>query len=69
MFQSELKYPVLTSFAVPKKYPVPAIAPAINNVFNWFANWDAVKGWLGSRWFGAIVIIVIAAIISRKVKS
>ena len=41
-------------------------------VFNWVINWDMFGGWASGGWFGMILLLVIAAIVSyvitRKVK-
>ena len=41
-------------------------------VFNWVVNWDLVSNWVSSTWFGWLLLVVIAlivsAIIARKVK-
>ncbi len=33
-------------------------------VFNWVVNWGMVRDWLGDGWFGFILLLVIAAIVS-----
>lgn len=37
-------------------------------VFNWAINWGMFKDWFSSDWFGMILLLVIAAIVSWKIK-
>jgi len=37
-------------------------------VFNWAVNWGMVQDWFSSGWFGMILLLVIAAIVSWKIK-
>jgi hypothetical protein len=37
-------------------------------VFNWVINWQMVQGWFYTDWFGLILLLVIAAIVSWKIK-
>ena len=36
-------------------------------VFNWALNWGMVKDWFRSDWFGMILLLVIAAIVSWRI--
>ena len=36
-------------------------------VFNWALNWGMVKDWFSSDWFGMILLLVIAAIVSWRI--
>jgi len=38
-------------------------------VFNWAINFGVVQDWFNSDWFGMILLLVIAAIVSWKIKS
>jgi hypothetical protein len=33
-------------------------------VFNWVVNWDMINNWLGDGWFGFVLLLAIAAIVS-----
>jgi len=37
-------------------------------VFNWVVNWGMVKSWFDTDWFGMILLLVIAGIVSWKIK-
>jgi len=37
-------------------------------VFNWALSWGAVKDWFSSDWFGMILLLVIAGVVSWKIK-
>ena len=37
-------------------------------VFNWVIDWDVVRGWVGTEWFGFILLLVIAGVVSWKIK-
>jgi len=37
-------------------------------VFNWAVNWGEVQSWFGTEWFGMILLVVIAAVVSWKIK-
>jgi hypothetical protein len=34
-------------------------------VFNWAINWDLIQGWFDKDWFGMVVLVVIALIVSK----
>jgi hypothetical protein len=36
-------------------------------VFNWAVNWGMVQSWFDTGWFGMILLLVIAAIVSFKI--
>ena len=36
-------------------------------VFNWTLNWGMVQSWFDTSWFGMILLLVIAAIVSFKI--
>ncbi|MFH0711618.1 MAG: hypothetical protein V1889_00665 [archaeon] len=36
-------------------------------VFNWALNWGMVKDWFGSDWFGMILLLIIAGVISWRI--
>ncbi len=38
-------------------------------VFNWVINWGTVQDWFSSDWFGMVLLLIIAAIVSWKIKS
>lgn len=38
-------------------------------VFNWVINWELVETWIYTDWFGLILLLVIAAFVSWKIKS
>lgn len=38
-------------------------------VFNGVVNWGIVKEWFNSDWFGMILLLIIAAVVSWKIKS
>ena len=33
-------------------------------IFNWTIRWGVIKGWLGSSWFGMVLLLIIAAAVS-----
>jgi len=33
-------------------------------VFNWVINWQSIQTWFGSEWFGMILLLIIAGIVS-----
>jgi len=37
-------------------------------VFNWALSWGVVKEWFSSDWFGMILLLVIAGVVSWKIK-
>lgn len=37
-------------------------------VFNWVVNWDMVGEWVHTDWFGMILLVIIAAVVSWKIK-
>ncbi len=37
-------------------------------VFNVAVNWGMVKDWFGSDWFGMILLLIIAAVVSWRIK-
>lgn len=37
-------------------------------VFNWVVNWDMVGEWVHTDWFGMILLVIIAAVVSLKIK-
>lgn len=37
-------------------------------VFNWVVNWDLVGGWFHTEWFGFALLLVIAGVVSWKIK-
>ena len=37
-------------------------------VFNWAVNWGTVQNWFDTSWFGMILLLVVAAIVSWKIK-
>ena len=36
-------------------------------VFNWMINWDLVSSWLNTDWFGMILLLIIAGLVSWKI--
>ena len=38
-------------------------------VFNWAVNWGMVKDWFNTDWFGMILLLIIAGVVSWKIKS
>ncbi len=36
-------------------------------VFNWIFNWEMIRERFGTKWFGAILLLIIAAIVSWKI--
>ena len=36
--------------------------------FNYAVNWGEVQDWFGSDWFGMVLLLVIAAVVSWKIK-
>jgi len=37
-------------------------------VFNWAVNWGMVRDWFYSDWFGMVLLLVIAGVVSWKIK-
>jgi hypothetical protein len=37
-------------------------------VFNWALNWGVLRDWFNTDWFGMILLLVIAAVVSWKIK-
>ena len=37
-------------------------------VFNWAINWGEVRSWFNADWFGFILLLVVAAIVSWRIK-
>jgi len=37
-------------------------------VFNWTVNWGELRSWFHTEWFGMILLLVIAAVVSWKIK-
>ena len=37
-------------------------------VFNWVVNWGMIKSWFNTDWFGMVLLLVIAGIVSWKIK-
>ena len=37
-------------------------------VFNLALSWGTVKGWFSSDWFGMVLLLVIAGVVSWKIK-
>ena len=37
-------------------------------VFNWALNWGMVNDWFKSDWFGMVLLLIIAAIVSWRIK-
>jgi len=37
-------------------------------VFNWVINWEMFGGWASDGWFGMILLLIIAAVVSWKIK-
>jgi hypothetical protein len=37
-------------------------------VFNWAVNWGMVRAWFYSDWFGMVLLLIIAGIVSWKIK-
>jgi len=37
-------------------------------VFNWALNWGMVREWVYSDWFGMVLLLIIAGIVSWKIK-
>ncbi len=37
-------------------------------VFNWVLNWGMVRSWFDTDWFGMVLLLVIAGIVSWKIK-
>jgi len=36
-------------------------------VFNWVVNWEVIQGWVDTSWFGMIMLLIIAAVVSWKI--
>ena len=37
-------------------------------VFNWAVNWNMIQGWLDTNWFGMLLLLAVAALVSWKIK-
>jgi len=37
-------------------------------IFNWVVNWDLIVSWFDTEWFGMILLLAIAGIVSWKIK-
>lgn len=37
-------------------------------VFNWAVSWETVRAWANTSWFGLILLLIIAAVVSWKIK-
>ncbi len=37
-------------------------------VFNWVVNWGMIRSWFDSDWFGMVLLLVIAGVVSWKIK-
>jgi hypothetical protein len=37
-------------------------------VFNWAVNWGTVQSWADTSWFGMLLLLIVAAIVSWKIK-
>jgi len=37
-------------------------------VFNWALNWGMVQSWFDTSWFGMILLLAVAAVVSWKIK-
>lgn len=37
-------------------------------VFNWAVNWSMIQGWLDTNWFGMLLLLAVAALVSWKIK-
>jgi hypothetical protein len=37
-------------------------------VFNWVIDWSLIEGWLDEEWFGFILLLLIAGVVSWKMK-
>ena len=37
-------------------------------VFNWAVNWGTVQDWFDTSWFGMILLLAVAAVVSWKIK-
>ena len=46
-----------------RSWPLP-FPPTSAYVFNWVLNWDMINNWFGDGWFGFILLLLIAAIVS-----
>ena len=38
-------------------------------VFNWAVNWGMVKNWFDTDWFGMILLLLVAGVVSWKIKT
>lgn len=38
-----------------------------SHVFNWVVNWGIVRDWFGSDWFGMVLLLIIAGVVSWKI--
>ena len=36
-------------------------------VFNWTVNWNLLGDWANSSWFGLVLLLIIAAIVSWRI--
>lgn len=36
--------------------------------FNWVVDWGEVEGWFNTEWFGFILLLVVAGVVSWKIK-
>ncbi len=37
-------------------------------IFNWVVNWGLIQSWFSTDWFGMILLLIIAAVVSSKIK-
>jgi hypothetical protein len=37
-------------------------------VFNWVVNWGMIRSWFDSDWFGMVLLLLIAGVVSWKIK-
>jgi hypothetical protein len=37
-------------------------------IFNWVVNWELIQSWFSTDWFGMILLLIIAAVVSFKIK-
>ncbi|MCK4649749.1 hypothetical protein KAT36_00815 [Candidatus Pacearchaeota archaeon] len=38
-------------------------------IFNWVVSWGMVRSWFDTEWFGMILLLVIAGVVSWKIKA
>ncbi|MDH3353543.1 MAG: hypothetical protein OEL87_03780, partial [Nanoarchaeota archaeon] len=38
-------------------------------LFSWVVSWAVISSWFSSEWFGMILLLIIAAIVSWKIKA